>query len=130
MGKITIVDFWASWCGPCRAENPNMVAIYKEFHDKGLNIIGVSLDKDVEKWNEAIAKDKLSWTQVSHLKYWEEPIAVQYGVKSIPATFILDASRRAPCSATAPCPEYRWSVPRLRNSRRRRRHQRFRSRRR
>lgn len=69
-----------------------MVAVYKEFHSKGLNIIGVSLDKDAKKWKEAIAKDKLSWTQVSHLKFWEEPIAIQYGVQSIPATFILDAS--------------------------------------
>jgi peroxiredoxin len=68
------------------------VAIYKEFHAKGLNIVGVSLDKDAAKWKEAIAKDNLTWTQVSHLKFWEEPIAVQYGVQSIPATFLLDAS--------------------------------------
>lgn len=92
LGKVTIVDFWASWCGPCRAENPNVVAIYKELHSKGLNIIGVSLDKDTSKWKEAIAKDKLTWTQVSHLKFWDEPIAKQYNVESIPATFILDAS--------------------------------------
>jgi thiol-disulfide isomerase/thioredoxin len=63
LGKVTIIDFWASWCGPCRAENPNVVALYNEFHDKGLNIIGVSLDKDATKWKEAIAKDKLTWTQ-------------------------------------------------------------------
>ncbi len=92
LGKITIVDFWASWCAPCRAEMPNVVAIYKEFHDKGLNIVGVSLDKDAAKWKEAIAKDKLTWTHVSHLKFWDEPIAAQYQVQSIPATFILDAS--------------------------------------
>ena len=92
LGKVTIVDFWASWCGPCRAENPNVVAIYKEFHSKGLNIVGVSLDKDAAKWKEAIAKDKLTWIHVSHLKFWDEPIAAQYEVKSIPATFILDAS--------------------------------------
>jgi thiol-disulfide isomerase/thioredoxin len=92
LGKVTIVDFWASWCGPCRKENPNVVAIYKELHSKGLNIIGVSLDKEAKAWKEAIAKDNLSWTQVSNLKFWEEPIAAQYGVQSIPATFILDAT--------------------------------------
>lgn len=92
LGKVTIVDFWASWCGPCRKENPNVVAIYKELHSKGLNIIGVSLDKEKSKWTEAIAKDGLTWTHVSNLKFWDEPIAAQYGVQSIPATFILDAS--------------------------------------
>lgn len=92
LGKVTIVDFWASWCGPCRKENPNVVAIYKELHAKGLNIIGVSLDKEAGKWKEAIAKDGLTWTHVSNLKFWDEPIAAQYGVQSIPATFILDAS--------------------------------------
>lgn len=92
LGKVTIVDFWASWCGPCRRENPNVVAIYNELHSKGLNIIGVSLDEDPVKWKEAIAKDKLVWTQVSNLKGWEDPIAKQYKVESIPATFILDQS--------------------------------------
>ena len=92
LGKVTIVDFWASWCGPCRRENPNVVAIYNELHSKGLNIIGVSLDEDPVKWKEAIAKDKLTWTQVSNLKGWEDPIAKQYKVESIPATFILDQS--------------------------------------
>lgn len=94
MGKVTLIDFWASWCGPCRQENPNVVAMYKELHDKGLNIIGVSLDKegDAEKWKEAIAKDGLTWNYISNLKHWKEPIAEQYNVKSIPATFLLDAS--------------------------------------
>jgi peroxiredoxin len=68
------------------------VAIYKDLHSKGLNIIGVSLDQDATKWKEAIAKDKLTWNQVSNLKGWEEPIAAQYKVDAIPATFILDAS--------------------------------------
>jgi len=90
LGKVTIIDFWASWCGPCRQENPSVVAMYNELHEKGLNIIGVSLDKDGDKWKEAIAKDGLTWAQVSNLKFWQEPIAEQYNVKSIPATFILD----------------------------------------
>ena len=90
LGKVTIIDFWASWCGPCRAENPNVVALYNEFHPQGLNIIGVSLDKDAAKWKEAIAKDGLIWPHVSNLKFWEDPIAKQYNVQSIPATFILD----------------------------------------
>lgn len=90
MGKVTIIDFWASWCGPCRKENPNVVAMYNELHNKGLNIIGVSLDKSADAWKKAIADDNLTWTHISHLKHWDDPIAAQYGVRSIPATFILD----------------------------------------
>jgi peroxiredoxin len=70
----------------------NKRKLYNEFHAKGLNIIGVSLDKDAAKWSEAIQKDGLTWNQVSNLKFWKEPIATQYNVKSIPATFILDAN--------------------------------------
>ena len=91
-GKITIIDFWASWCGPCRKENPSVVALYKEFHSKGLNIIGVSLDDDAAKWKDAIAKDGLNWYQISNLKGWQDPIALQYQVNEIPTTFVIDAS--------------------------------------
>ena len=92
MGKYTIIDFWASWCRPCRAENPNVVRVYDKYHDKGLNIISVSLDKAGQKnrWVKAIADDKMDWFHVSNLKSWQEPIAKMYGVRSIPATFLLD----------------------------------------
>ncbi len=90
LGKVTVIDFWASWCGPCRKENPAVVALYNEFHSKGLNIIGVSLDKDAAKWKEAIAKDKLIWTQISNLQEFKDPIAVQYNIEQIPTTYLLD----------------------------------------
>lgn len=90
LGKVTLVDFWASWCAPCRQENPSVVALYKDFHSKGLNIIGVSLDDNADKWKAAILKDKLTWAQISNLKGWEDPIAKRYSVDGIPATFLLD----------------------------------------
>jgi peroxiredoxin len=90
LGKVTIIDFWASWCGPCRRENPNVVALYNKFHSKGLNIVGVSLDKTKDDWKKAIEKDNITWIQVSNLKFWEEPIAKLYKVEQIPSTFILD----------------------------------------
>ena len=92
LGKVTILDFWASWCKPCRIENPNVVKVYEKYHDKGLNIVGISLDKSTQKerWLKAIEDDNLMWQHVSNLQFWQEPIAQQYGVRSIPATFILD----------------------------------------
>jgi peroxiredoxin len=91
-GKVTIVDFWASWCKPCRIENPNLVKLYDKYHSKGLEIISVSLERGNQKafWIEAIKKDQLSWYNVSNLKFWQDPISQAYSVNSIPATFILD----------------------------------------
>ena len=92
LGKITILDFWASWCRPCRVENPNFVKLYNKYHDKGLNIISVSLDREnqMKRWVNAIEKDNLNWYNVSNLKYWQDPVAQLYNISSIPATFILD----------------------------------------
>lgn len=96
LGKVTIIDFWAAWCGPCRRENPNVVKVYNKYHDKGLEIIGVSLDgtpkqKDPkDAWLKAIKQDNLTWHQVSNLNYFNDPVAKAYNIKSIPATYILD----------------------------------------
>jgi thiol-disulfide isomerase/thioredoxin len=92
LGKYTIIDFWASWCKPCRMENPNVVNVYNKYHDKGLNIISVSLDKadSKDKWIQAIKDDKMDWYHVSNLQFWQDPIAQQYNIRSIPATFLLD----------------------------------------
>lgn len=90
-GKVVLVDFWASWCGPCRKENPNVVAIYSKYKDKGFEVFSVSLDKDRESWLKAITKDNLSWpNHVSDLKYWKSEGAAIYGVTSIPFTVLVD----------------------------------------
>ena len=91
-GKYLLVDFWASWCGPCRKENPNVVAAYNRFRDKNFSILGVSLDKDKEAWLKAIEKDQLNWTQVSDIKGWDNEVAQLYAVRSIPANFLIDPS--------------------------------------
>jgi thiol-disulfide isomerase/thioredoxin len=94
-GKVVLIDFWASWCGPCRKENPNVVAIYNKYHEKGFEVFSVSLDKERAGWLAAIAKDNLIWpNHVSDLKYWKSEGAATYGVTSIPYTVLVDKKGR------------------------------------
>ena len=91
-GKYVLIDFWASWCGPCRQENPNVVKAFNAYNSKGFTVLGVSLDQPTakDKWMKAIHDDNLTWTQVSDLKYWKNDVAVQYGIQAIPQNFLID----------------------------------------
>lgn len=90
--KCLMVDFWASWCSPCRAENPNLVRLFNKYHDKGFDIIGVSFDSGRDNWLKAISDDSLTWTHVSDLQGWENKVGKLYGVRSIPANVLLDST--------------------------------------
>jgi peroxiredoxin len=89
-GKYLLVDFWASWCSPCRQENPNVVRAYQEFKNKNFTILGVSLDKEKDPWIEAIRQDKLEWTQVSDLKYWNSKAVELFKFEGIPFNLLID----------------------------------------
>jgi peroxiredoxin len=89
-GKYVLVDFWASWCGPCRGENPNVVAAFNKYKDKGFTVLGVSLDQNKDKWLQAIKADNLTWTHISDLKGWGNEAAKLYGISSIPQNLLLD----------------------------------------
>lgn len=89
-GKVVLIDFWASWCGPCRKANPGLVSLYSKYKDKGFEIFGVSIDDEKKAWKKAIAADGISWRQVHSPGGWDGPVALEWKIEQIPASFLLD----------------------------------------
>lgn len=93
-GKIILIDFWASWCGPCRRANPGLAAIYSKYKDRGFEIFGVSIDDEKNAWKKAIAVDRITWKQVNASGGWDAPVALQWKLEQIPASFLIDQDGR------------------------------------
>lgn len=89
-GKVVLIDFWASWCGPCRTSNKKLVSVYDKYKDKGFEIYGVSLDENARAWQKAIDNDQITWLQVNEAHYTESPIIQQWGIIQIPTSFLMD----------------------------------------